>query len=75
MAGPGLKRHKDIWKYGETTQDPPENRYGGSNKKMGLQMFTEKSRTQKQMKIEEKKAPYRYYSEHKHLPPGNSIFR
>ena len=67
----------EIWKYGETTQSPPENRYGGKEalKKRHLKMMTESSGTQKQMKIEEKRKLYSYFLKHGHLPPGNSIFR
>ena len=67
----------EVWKYGETTQSPPENRYGGKRKleERKLKMITESSGSQKQMKIEEKRKLYSYFLKHGHLPPGNSIFR
>ena len=67
----------EVWKYGETTQQPPENRYGGKRKleERNLKMVTESSGSQKQMKIEEKRKLYSYFLKHGHLPPGNSIFR
>ena len=67
----------EIWKYGETTQSPPENRYGGKRKleERNLRMEINYSGSQKQIKIEEKRKLYSYYLKHGHLPPGNSIFR
>ena len=67
----------DVWKYGETTQYPPENRYGGelNLKNRNLKFVIESSGTQKQMKKEEKYKIYSYFITHGHLPPGNSIFR
>ena len=68
----------EVWKYGETTQQPPEARYGGKEKlsARGLVMIKETKRMpQKQIKIEEKYYLYDYYFQNGHLPPGNSIFR
>ena len=67
----------DVWKYGETTQYPPENRYGGKSAldKMNLTLDVEYIGTQKQIKIEEKRRLYSYFLKNGHLPPGNSIFR
>ena len=71
-------REGEIWKYGETTQQPPEARYGGKNNlnKLGFQMIYEtKPMSQKQIKIKEKYLLYDYYMQNGHLPPGNAIFR
>ena len=67
----------EVWKYGETTQQPPEARYGGKAnlERQGLVMIREKPGSQKQIKIEEKYLLYNYYFHNGHLPPGNSIFR
>ncbi len=67
----------EVWKYGETTQYPPEKRYGGKRKleERNLKMEINYTGSQKQIKIEEKRKLYSYYLKHGHLPPGNSIFR
>ena len=67
----------DVWKYGETTQYPPEKRYGGklNLRNKSLVLDSEYSGTQKQIKSEEKRKLYRYFIKYGHLPPGNSIFR
>ena len=68
----------EVWKYGETTQQPPEARYGGKEKlkKMRVEMrYETKQMPQKQIKIREKYYLYDYYMQNGHLPPGNSIFR
>lgn len=67
----------DVWKYGETTQKPPESRYGGKSKieAKGLEMYVEATGTQKQMKRAENMALYKYFYGNATLPPGNSIFR
>ena len=67
----------DVWKYGETTQNPPEKRYGGIDKlhNKGLEMHYDFRGTQKQIKREEKRKLYFYFFNYQHLPPGNSIFR
>ena len=76
--GSVFMRKGEIWKYGETTQQPPEARYGGKDKlsARGLVMIKETKRMpQKQIKIEEKYYLYDYYMQKGHLPPGNAIFR
>lgn len=67
----------EVWKYGETTQNPPESRYRGEEmlRSMNLFMYYEAAGSQKQMKIEEKHMLYNYFFKNGHLPPGNSIFR
>ena len=67
----------DVWKYGETTRNPPEKRYGGIDKlhNKGLEMHYDFRGTQKQIKREEKRKLYFYFFNYQHLPPGNSIFR
>jgi RHS repeat-associated protein len=66
----------DVWKYGETTQYPPEKRYGKTYlEEMNLTLCTEYRGTQKQIKIKEKRKSYSYFVKYGHLPPGNSIFR
>ena len=67
----------EVWKYGETIQQPPEARYRGKAnlERQGLVMIRESSGSQKQIKIEEKYYLYYYYFQNGHLPPGNSVFR
>ncbi len=67
----------EVWKYGETIQQPPEARYGGVKaiERMGLWMHYDTPGSQKQIKIAEKYKLYDYYIHNGHLPPGNSIFR
>ena len=67
----------EVWKYGETTLNPPESRYRGKEelRSMNLIMYYEASGTQKQMKRAEKIKLYDYFLKNGHLPPGNKIFR
>ena len=66
----------EVWKYGETTQNPAEERYSKDwLKRMNLKMQTEATGNQREMKIAEKYAIYSYFFEHRELPPGNRIFR
>lgn len=67
----------DVWKYGETTMNPPEMRYGRYDwyENKNLEMIKEFSGSQKQIKIAEKYKLYNYFLTYGHLPPGNSIFR
>ena len=67
----------EVWKYGETTLNPPESRYRGKEelRSMNLIMYYEASGTQKQMKRAEKIQLYDYFLKNGHLPPGNKIFR
>ena len=46
----------EVWKYGETTLNPPESRYRSKEvlRSMNLFMYKEASGSQRQMKIEEK---------------------
>ena len=67
----------EVWKYGETTMNPPAMRYGGDGwlGARSLKREPEYQGTQKQIKIAEKHKLYNYFLTYGHLPPGNAIFR
>ncbi|MFA0961221.1 hypothetical protein AB9P05_05415 [Roseivirga sp. BDSF3-8] len=63
----------EVWKYGETTSN---QRYDqGYLNQEGVIFVGEYYGNQAQIKVAEKIKIYSYYLKHRHLPPGNKIFR